>query len=113
MDAKAVQPKGKTGRADQALNLIQKLYGVEKQLSQTTTEEKQALRQTEAMPIMQQLKTWLDKTALQVPPKSTRSEEHTSELQSRPHLVCRLLLEKKKNKLYAQHHTIHTRKDTL
>src|SRR3989442_2126081 len=28
---------------------------------------------------------------------SARSEEHTSELQSRPHLVCRLLLEKKKN----------------
>src|SRR5690554_6957958 len=28
----------------------------------------------------------------------SRSEEHTSELQSRPHLVCRLLLEKKKEK---------------
>src|SRR5215813_6445229 len=28
-----------------------------------------------------------------------RSEEHTSELQSRPHLVCRLLLEKKKQQL--------------
>src|SRR2546422_2699443 len=28
---------------------------------------------------------------------SVRSEEHTSELQSRLHLVCRLLLEKKKN----------------
>src|SRR5690554_7760137 len=28
--------------------------------------------------------------------KLDRSEEHTSELQSRPHLVCRLLLEKKK-----------------
>src|SRR5690554_7024451 len=28
--------------------------------------------------------------------KTDRSEEHTSELQSRPHLVCRLLLEKKK-----------------
>src|SRR3989442_4294158 len=28
--------------------------------------------------------------------KNDRSEEHTSELQSRPHLVCRLLLEKKK-----------------
>src|SRR5690554_7519452 len=27
--------------------------------------------------------------------KRARSEEHTSELQSRPHLVCRLLLEKK------------------
>src|SRR2546422_2370618 len=30
--------------------------------------------------------------------KIARSEEHTSELQSRLHLVCRLLLEKKKNK---------------
>src|SRR3989442_10520546 len=30
-----------------------------------------------------------------------RSEEHTSELQSRPHLVCRLLLEKKKRELHA------------
>src|SRR3989442_11514410 len=30
--------------------------------------------------------------------KNWRSEEHTSELQSRPHLVCRLLLEKKKKK---------------
>src|SRR5690625_6605255 len=29
--------------------------------------------------------------------KSVRSEEHTSELQSRGHLVCRLLLEKKEN----------------
>src|SRR2546422_2248925 len=32
-----------------------------------------------------------------------RSEEHTSELQSRLHLVCRLLLEKKKNDLLRQH----------
>src|SRR5690554_7500250 len=36
-----------------------------------------------------------------------RSEEHTSELQSRPHLVCRLLLEKKKKSNnysnYSQH----------
>src|SRR5437870_9772045 len=32
----------------------------------------------------------------QVARKNDRSEEHTSELQSRGHLVCRLLLEKKK-----------------
>src|SRR2546422_7556020 len=32
--------------------------------------------------------------------REVRSEEHTSELQSRLHLVCRLLLEKKKNKKY-------------
>src|SRR5205085_3213944 len=31
------------------------------------------------------------------PPPGTRSEEHTSELQSQSNLVCRLLLEKKKN----------------
>src|SRR5690554_7338353 len=31
-----------------------------------------------------------------LPISAVRSEEHTSELQSRPHLVCRLLLEKKK-----------------
>src|SRR5690554_7690229 len=34
---------------------------------------------------------------LPVSSELSRSEEHTSELQSRPHLVCRLLLEKKKN----------------
>src|SRR3989442_9601924 len=33
---------------------------------------------------------------LHFPYTAPRSEEHTSELQSRPHLVCRLLLEKKK-----------------
>src|SRR6266702_8893156 len=33
----------------------------------------------------------------EVSPPAQRSEEHTSELQSRGHLVCRLLLEKKKN----------------
>src|SRR3712207_8463153 len=47
----------------------------------------------------------LDKAVVRVPPvveTSARSEEHTSELQSRQYLVCRLLLEKKK-----QHSSIH------
>src|SRR5258707_11035484 len=35
----------------------------------------------------------------------SRSEEHTSELQSRQYLVCRLLLEKKKNKAETHHST--------
>src|SRR5258708_19911988 len=38
----------------------------------------------------------------------TRSEEHTSELQSPDHLVCRLLLEKKKTKLLYNYHQQHT-----
>src|SRR3989442_11609379 len=43
--------------------------------------------------------------------RTLRSEEHTSELQSRPHLVCRLLLEKKKNNkdpCYQHHNNDHT-----
>src|SRR5258708_16053817 len=48
------------------------------------------------------------------PPRSTaaavwgRSEEHTSELQSPDHLVCRLLLEKKKKKHPPKQHLQHT-----
>src|SRR3989442_3263821 len=38
-------------------------------------------------------------------PGQDRSEEHTSELQSRPHLVCRLLLEKKKDTRVLHSHT--------
>src|SRR3712207_7941678 len=44
--------------------------------------------------------------------RPSRSEEHTSELQSRQYLVCRLLLEKKKNNIspdfmpYQPHHTL-------
>src|SRR2546422_8223217 len=37
--------------------------------------------------------------------RAQRSEEHTSELQSRLHLVCRLLLEKKKKKNMYRHIT--------
>src|SRR3712207_6910984 len=39
--------------------------------------------------------------------KMLRSEEHTSELQSRQYLVCRLLLEKKKNKYTIYSNNIH------
>src|SRR2546422_5187790 len=42
--------------------------------------------------------------------KDKRSEEHTSELQSRLHLVCRLLLEKKKNDI--DHHSTRTLRST-
>src|SRR5205085_10324959 len=41
---------------------------------------------------------WIDASGI----RSLRSEEHTSELQSQSNLVCRLLLEKKKDKNYAR-----------
>src|SRR2546427_7793545 len=40
-------------------------------------------------------------------PATIRSEEHTSELQSQSNLVCRLLLEKKKNATECTDHTLH------
>src|SRR2546422_4795266 len=43
------------------------------------------------------------------PVKRLRSEEHTSELQSRLHLVCRLLLEKKKKKLIRYIRRVHSK----
>src|SRR5687768_17804741 len=43
-----------------------------------------------------------------VDPSSARSEEHTSELQSRLHLVCRLLLEKKKKQKQQNNYVRHT-----
>src|SRR5690625_6173292 len=44
-------------------------------------------------------RTWpLARVCRKVERTSDRSEEHTSELQSRGHLVCRLLLEKKKSR---------------
>src|SRR5258708_22890573 len=52
------------------------------------------------------------RTTTQVP-ISTRSEEHTSELQSPDHLVCRLLLEKKKNQLHRSRSPISVRPETV
>src|SRR3712207_8854204 len=44
------------------------------------------------------LRLRLERRGLRLPRRQPRSEEHTSELQSRQYLVCRLLLEKKKKK---------------
>src|SRR5690554_7067817 len=57
-----------------------------------------------------QLGTARGRSGLWSPLDPYRSEEHTSELQSRPHLVCRLLLEKKKTTRYRpkQQHTART-----
>src|SRR2546422_7445946 len=48
--------------------------------------------------MIRRLRPWLTLAETADHRAHSRSEEHTSELQSRLHLVCRLLLEKKKNK---------------
>jgi len=66
VEAQKVQPKGKTGRADMALNLINKLYGIERDLNETNDTERLAARQQRSLPLLGQLKVWLDKTQPQV-----------------------------------------------
>src|SRR5438067_6361680 len=80
----------------------------------TATTEIYTLSLHDALPISQS--TSVGQARAQLPPKmlasrivraapSSRSEEHTSELQSRFDLVCRLLLEKKKKKKNSQSKT--------
>ncbi|XKE44618.1 IS66 family transposase [Halomonas organivorans] len=70
VEAQKVQPKGKTGKADWALNQIRKLYAVEKQAKALEPEARQALREQKSRPLITQLRTWLDKSRTQVLPKS-------------------------------------------
>src|SRR3989442_15472277 len=55
-------------------------------------------RHTKPQPAASGCSPWYTAPKTTLLGNSARSEEHTSELQSRPHLVCRLLLEKKKKK---------------
>lgn len=58
IEAKQVQGKNKTGKADVVLNLIQKLYGIESRIKDKTTDEKHQYRQQQSKPIIDKLATW-------------------------------------------------------
>ena len=66
VEAQKVQPKGKTGRADIALNLINKLYGIERDLKDGSDEDRKAARMERSLPLLAQLKSWVEKTQPQV-----------------------------------------------
>lgn len=66
VDAQKVQPKGKAGRADVALGMINKLYGIERKLKVASDEQRHQGRQQDSLPLLVQLKAWLDKTQPQV-----------------------------------------------
>src|SRR2546430_5867914 len=67
----------------------------------TATTEIYTLSLHDALPISSTLHGTENRASTRAPtleiPRRSRSEEHTSELQSQSNLVCRLLLEKKKN----------------
>jgi transposase len=66
VEAQKVQPKGKTGRADIALGMINKLYGIERELKDASDEQRYHGRQQHSQPLLAQLKAWLEKTQPQV-----------------------------------------------
>lgn len=70
IEAQKTQPKGKTGKADQALAYIQQLYRVEQSIKDQTADEKYQARQLQSQAILDKLKHWLDKSLSQVPPKT-------------------------------------------
>lgn len=55
IEAQKVQPKGKTGRADMTLNLINKLYGIERDLKEVGDEHRHESRQQNSLPVLVQL----------------------------------------------------------
>lgn len=61
VEAQTAQPKGKTGKADIALSMIQKLYRLEISLKDKSAQEKYQLRQEKAKPLLEQFNQWLVK----------------------------------------------------
>ena len=61
IEAQKAQPKGKTGKADMALSMIQKLYRLEISLKDKNVEEKYQLRQEKAKPLLTKFYQWLAK----------------------------------------------------
>jgi transposase len=66
VEAQKVQPKGKTGRADIALNMINKLYGIERDLKESDDQDRKANCHKRSLPLLAQLKSWMEKTQPQV-----------------------------------------------
>jgi hypothetical protein len=62
--------KGKTGKANWAINQIQKLYALESKLKTQTFEVKQQQRQLVAAQLLQQLWDWLEKSKGTIPKES-------------------------------------------
>lgn len=70
IDAQRVQPKGKSGRADEALRLIRSLYRIERELKDADVTARFLGRRSQSVPILKGMRTWLDKALVAVTPKS-------------------------------------------
>ncbi|WP_019606540.1 IS66 family transposase, partial [Teredinibacter turnerae] len=69
-EAQDLQKKGKTGKADQALAFIRRLYAIEKRIKDKPPDKRFAIRHKEAAPVLKKLKDWMEKSLNTVPPKT-------------------------------------------
>ena len=69
-EAQDQHPKGKTGKADQALAHIQKLNAIEKKTKDEPPDKRFQVRQEEAKSILDKLKKWMEKSLPTVAPKT-------------------------------------------
>lgn len=70
VDATRVQPKGKRGRADEAVSLIGKLYGVEREHKDAAPQVRHLARQQRSVPVLAELRAWMLQNTPLVTPKS-------------------------------------------
>jgi transposase len=70
VEAKRAQPKHKSGRADEAIVFFAQLYRIESELKDAHDEQRLQARQDRSLPVLDQLKAWLDTTLPRVTPKS-------------------------------------------
>lgn len=87
VEAQKAQGKGKTGKADVALNHIQKLYALESKLKTAPPDKKYDARQTLAKPLLEQFKSWLDKSSESVTKESLLGAAITYSLNQWPKLM--------------------------
>ena len=66
VEVQKVQPQGKAGRADIALNLINKLYDIECYLKACGDTERKIGRHEQSLAVLAHLKSWIEKTQPQV-----------------------------------------------
>jgi transposase len=66
IEAQKLQPKGKVGKADQALSYIQKLYAIERNIKDHPIDEKYRIRQLESKPIIDKIQEWMQKSLAQI-----------------------------------------------
>lgn len=70
VEAQRAQPKGKTGRADEALRYFAKLYRIEREIKALTLDERTKRRQTESKAVLVELHDWLEENIRIVTPRS-------------------------------------------